>query len=198
MSSISVKSTIPVVVPGSAAGLVSSSGLPGNTTGSAIATGYVGETISATVNGVSITTSNQNVSTQTTISNALTLSAGVWLISYHCQIGGHISSNGNIGGNSATSVAMNIFLWNNTTSTNVAGANRGYVFQGPSGVFSYGNDISVPASYSGVQVLSSTNTFYLQYTNSTSATGGADANGVYTHGYCNGSGQSVFFATRIA
>ena len=37
-----------IVSPGVSAGLVSASGLPGNTTGNAIASGYVGETITAT------------------------------------------------------------------------------------------------------------------------------------------------------
>jgi hypothetical protein len=45
-----------LVVPGTSAGLVSASGVPGNTTGNAIASGYVGELLTATWTGQTITT----------------------------------------------------------------------------------------------------------------------------------------------
>ena len=86
MSSSSFSPTIPigygVVVPGSTDGLVSSSGLPGNTTGSAIAAGYVGEVIETTsmTDGVSI-----GADALWSGSN-LALTAGVWKLFARIQI----------------------------------------------------------------------------------------------------------------
>jgi len=68
---------LPVVVPGTSAGVVAAAGLPGNTTGNTIATGYVGEK-------VTWTTPPSNQTINTTIADwtnaSITLSAGVWLV----------------------------------------------------------------------------------------------------------------------
>jgi hypothetical protein len=65
------------VVPGTSAGVVAAAGLPGNTTGSAIAAGYVGEYKSATINLTAI-----NSTTPTNVTNDLSLTAGIWLINF--------------------------------------------------------------------------------------------------------------------
>lgn len=66
-----------IVAPGVSSGLVSASGLPGNTTGNAIASGYVGER-------VTMATQPSNVNTTTTITDwtnaTITLNKGIWLI----------------------------------------------------------------------------------------------------------------------
>ena len=64
-----------IVVPGISSGLVSASGLPGNTTGNAIASGYVGEYLTAS--GVDVAT---NTGGNTAIAS-LTLTTGVWSVS---------------------------------------------------------------------------------------------------------------------
>lgn len=64
-----------VVVPGTSAGIVSASGLPGNTTGNAIASGYVGQMLTSTVSGVSFA-SSATAKTATSI----TLTAGIWWV----------------------------------------------------------------------------------------------------------------------
>lgn len=80
MSSSSFSPTIPigygVVVPGSTNGLVSSSGLPGNTTGSAIAAGYVGEKVVGTVRTIT-TTAGAYV---TGANECITLDKGIYLM----------------------------------------------------------------------------------------------------------------------
>jgi hypothetical protein len=79
-----------IVQPGTSAGLVSASGVPGNTTGSAIASGYVGENLTAGPTTQSFTangTFNDVVS--------LTLTTGVWLVTgagYSAAGGGAVQS----------------------------------------------------------------------------------------------------------
>lgn len=69
-----------IVQPGVSAGLVSASGLPGNTTGNAIASGYVGERLRATGTGAIAGGANTTRGVGT-----LTIpSAGVWLLSGSC------------------------------------------------------------------------------------------------------------------
>lgn len=75
------------VVPGTSSGLVSASGLKGNTTGNAIATGYVGENDKLTEGGDKSLTG----SGFTTI-NSTVLSAGVWLVISNFRI--NITANG--------------------------------------------------------------------------------------------------------
>lgn len=65
----------PVVVPGTTAGLVSSSGVTGNTSGSTISAGFVGQVISSLGFGAGIT-----VSTSQTQLGTISPTAGVWLI----------------------------------------------------------------------------------------------------------------------
>lgn len=62
-----------IVQPGVSSGLVSASGVPGNTTGNAIASGYVGQSLEATTGPTNLTTAQYS-----TLS--LTLGAGVWLV----------------------------------------------------------------------------------------------------------------------
>ena len=65
-----------IVAPGVSSGLVSASGLPGNTTGNAIASGYVGEVITATGSQQTLTTGQFNdggVAVQT-------LQPGIWAV----------------------------------------------------------------------------------------------------------------------
>lgn len=80
-----------IVVPGTSSGLVSASGLTGNTTGSAIAAGFVGEVIT----GGAITTTSLTTS-EATISS-ITLTAGVWMLMYqatvYCQTGATTANN---------------------------------------------------------------------------------------------------------
>lgn len=71
---------IPTVVPGTSAGLVSASGLPGNTTGSAQVTGFVGEVLSATTNGF-VALYDANNANEWADALSLTINkAGVWMI----------------------------------------------------------------------------------------------------------------------
>jgi hypothetical protein len=70
-----------IVVPGVSSGLVSASGVPGNTTGNAIANGYVGE-----VKNFDLTTVTNWTTATTQFGNVLTLTnanlgAGIWSIS---------------------------------------------------------------------------------------------------------------------
>lgn len=68
----------PVVVPGTSSGLVSASGLTGNTTGSAISVGFVGEKIEALQSSFA---SAGATATFFDMGN-VPLTAGVWSISY--------------------------------------------------------------------------------------------------------------------
>lgn len=67
-----------IVVPGTSSGLVSASGLTGNTTGSAISAGFVGEKITATLAGVIQV--NPVAGTYYDDSGTLPLTAGVWMV----------------------------------------------------------------------------------------------------------------------
>jgi hypothetical protein len=67
-----------IVRPGVSSGLVSASGLPGNTTGNAIASGYVGEQKLAT-STTSVTTGGIGV-------NSLSITPGLWLVNAITQI----------------------------------------------------------------------------------------------------------------
>jgi hypothetical protein len=67
-----------IVRPGFSAGLVDVSGLPGNTAGNAIATGYVGQVITATLAGQ--TNSSPTVNAWYDDSGTLPLTPGVWQV----------------------------------------------------------------------------------------------------------------------
>jgi hypothetical protein len=71
---------LPVVVPGTSNGVVSSLGLPGRTDGTAIASGYVGQTVT------NLATSG--ISTSASTLTSISVPAGVWLISSSSYIGG--------------------------------------------------------------------------------------------------------------
>jgi hypothetical protein len=65
-----------IAQPGVSSGLISASGVPGNTTGNAIASGYVGQTLTQTFANTAATLSNQVFQVGSTYS----LPAGVWLV----------------------------------------------------------------------------------------------------------------------
>lgn len=72
-----------LVVPGTSAGLVSASGLPGNTTGNSIASGYVGEKQVTTPTETSLGTTDTDTSIA---ASSFTLTSGVWLVTYHIAV----------------------------------------------------------------------------------------------------------------
>lgn len=86
MSSSSFSPTIPigygVVVPGSTSGLVSSSGLPANTSGTAVATNYVGEVVQFYGTKTSAVSGTYHSFSGTTIS------PGTYLVSLYAQCNG--------------------------------------------------------------------------------------------------------------
>lgn len=65
-----------IVVPGTSSGLVSASGLPGQTVGSTIGAGFVGECVQTTNSGVALSNGGQN-----TVVTLVIPSAGDWDIS---------------------------------------------------------------------------------------------------------------------
>lgn len=89
-----------VVNPGTSSGLVAAAGLPGNTTGNAIAAGYVGEVIRSTA------MSNTTISTSATdvTGSNLPLPPGCWHIFY--SIEGEIDSGSSSGDRSLGSLAV--------------------------------------------------------------------------------------------
>jgi hypothetical protein len=64
-----------VVVPGTSNGLVSLNGVPGNTTGNAIASGYVGQTLTQTFANTAATSSGAFQ-----VGSTYSLPSGVWLV----------------------------------------------------------------------------------------------------------------------
>jgi hypothetical protein len=64
-----------IVSPGVSSGLVAAAGLPGNTTGNAIASGYVGEVVTGSV------TFTPSATSGTWASSSLSLATGTWLVS---------------------------------------------------------------------------------------------------------------------
>lgn len=77
---------LPIVVPGTSAGAVSSSGLTGYTGGSAIAAGYVGQVTTSTVTA-------QTFNAAVTGVTSLGIPAGVWLVSAVVSISGNQANN---------------------------------------------------------------------------------------------------------
>lgn len=105
-----------IVRPGVSSGLVSASGLPGNTTGNVIASGYVGE---GTFQSATQTTGSTTPGTYTNISGTdITLTAGIWLVVAHASVRSATVSGG--------SVIDEVSLYNNTDATTVVGAYCGY------------------------------------------------------------------------
>ncbi len=87
-----------IVAPGTSAGLVSASGLPGNTTGNAIASGYVGELYGTQrngTNGFSYSTRSTTSVPTTTAASVVSVSAakGVYLVSYKIRCASNTTSN---------------------------------------------------------------------------------------------------------
>jgi hypothetical protein len=66
-----------IVQPGVSSGLVSASGLPGNTTGNAIASGYVGERLAPLTETFAVSVSNTGAGSEL---KSLTLTPGVWMV----------------------------------------------------------------------------------------------------------------------
>lgn len=71
-----------IVAPGVSSGLVSASGLPGNTSGSPIASGYVGETKQV----FNTSTISSSADTWTYINALSNITKGIWLIGYSAPI----------------------------------------------------------------------------------------------------------------
>ena len=71
-----------VVVPGTSPGLVAAAGVPGNTTGSAIASGYVGEVITFVTSG---NTDTNFLASQPFVAFSASLTKGIWLITGSIQ-----------------------------------------------------------------------------------------------------------------
>ena len=87
-----------IVQPGVSSGLVSASGVPGNTTGSAIASGYVGELYGTQRNGTNgfsySTRSTTSVPTTTAASVvSVSVAKGVYLVSYKIRCASNTTSN---------------------------------------------------------------------------------------------------------
>jgi hypothetical protein len=91
-----------IVSPGVSSGLVSAAGLPGNTTGNAIASGYVGQVLSVVQSAwASAGTSGQVFN----VGSAITIPDGIWMASYMLQWranGATVTNADTIGGFSAT------------------------------------------------------------------------------------------------
>lgn len=98
-----------IVSPGVSAGLVSASGLPGNTTGNAIASGYVGQLVSFTERAVTSGTANYAA----TSSSLGQLTTGIWMIFPYVVI---------TGGSGATSIDARISTNNTADGTGLIGA----------------------------------------------------------------------------
>lgn len=71
---------LPVVVPGTSNGVVSSAGLPGSTSGSTVGTGYVGQHLIATWTGQSIAT------TITTLGTISSVNPGIYLATIETDV----------------------------------------------------------------------------------------------------------------
>lgn len=99
------------VQPGIAAGLVSSSGLKGSTSGTATAAGYVGEILKSTFTSSSTSPSNTQFGNATSIS----LTAGTWLL-YGAVMNTRVASQ------TVMQLAISAYS-NNTTTDHVNGVN---------------------------------------------------------------------------
>ena len=170
-----------IVVPGTSSGLVSASGLPGNTTGSAIAAGYVGETQTASMNNTTLT----GTTVETDVTGAsITLGAGVWLVSYSVSLG--LSAAASVGGESTLSVYLT-----DSSNVKVSGLDRSIAMRS---VSTNSNLLIAPVSASTVLNLSSSTTYKLRGQIS-NASGTAVGGVIYTS---TSQFQGNFFAVRIA
>ena len=175
-------SVIPsVVVPGTSSGLVSASGLTGNTTGSAIAAGFVGET-----NFVALNTP-ASTSVATTFVDAgptMTLSPGLWIIT--CNI---VCGSAFVSGTASFQIALR-----SGTSTNVITANWSpFTASGAASAVSTPILLSIP-----VTVTTST-TYKLSIQSNVGSS--TNIGTLYANGGAGPAGftsTSYFYATRIA
>lgn len=74
------------VVPGTSDGLVSKNGVPGNTTGTAIAAGYVGETVYGPSNKTASLVTAGSTGTWFNVQSISIPGAGVWSVITNCQL----------------------------------------------------------------------------------------------------------------
>ena len=126
-----------IVVPGTSSGLVSASGLPGNTTGNAIATGYVGEFFGSEAtgtNGSGYRTSTTTAATTTTAALiSLSLNKGAYLVGGNIlQLKAANTNNDKVYGNlriGGTAVSPNNYLQSNIT--NISGGSMTLHFTMP-------------------------------------------------------------------
>lgn len=156
-------------------GVVKGGKVPGDTTGSAISTGYIGEVVSAT-----LSTGNQTMPTgsATDVTNSsISLTAGVWQLHVYCA--GEV-----IGG--AGDGAGSVFVAD--SSNTVLPGGKIFIAQ-PNGVYIYGkifNTVIAPIT------ISSTTSYKLRIFRDT-------ANGTATFYHTSVSaGDSKFYAVRIA
>jgi hypothetical protein len=135
---------LPVVVPGTSAGVVAAAGLPGNTTGSVIAAGYVGEVKTATGTSTTVSSSYTQVA-------AVSLTPGIWCVSgsvYYSGTGG-------------TSIGIAISQNPNSSAGLVIGiSNVAYALNATSGT----GGATLPAVF--VTVTTNPTPYYLNYNSS--------------------------------
>ncbi len=161
-----------VVVPGTSNGLVSLNGVPGNTTGNAIASGYVGEQ-----QAVSNWSAQSSLTTNTSVNvTSLSLTAGVWAIYGAATI---LSTTGNLLEFAQLSISTTTATSNYLATAQIS-ANSSAAL----------SDVGLVVNQ--YLVLSSTKPVYLvAFGLTTSGTWG-----VYPGGNNGGNGQ--FYAVRIA
>jgi hypothetical protein len=126
-----------IVVPGTSSGLVSASGLPGNTTGNALANGYVGEFFGSEAtgtNGSGYRTSTTTAATTTAAALiSLSLNKGTYLVGGNIlQLKAANTNNDKVYGNlriGGTAVSPNNYLQSNIT--NISGGSMALHFTMP-------------------------------------------------------------------
>lgn len=175
----SIKTSSPVVVPGTSNGVVSASGLPGSTTGSAIAAGFVGEIIASSFSNYTATTSTADVTGAT-----LPLTAGTWRI--FMEVEADLTSGTGVGAAATIQVLM-------TNSSNVQVGN--FIASLFISTTAASSQIQAPIVYETVLSISSSTTYKLRALLSNNSGTGATCTLFST---TNASSASVFYAVRIA
>ena len=164
-----------IVQPGIASGLVSASGVPGNTTGNAIAAGYIGEEVISASRSSTLGTGYSSGSTYQNIAS-ITLSAGVWAIYGAAYIGGVTAYLERVGltistsSSTANGISVAQFGWN-TSNSNVS--------------------FMIPVCTRYVNISSSTPYYLNAACTTTTGNWGFDAGG-------NNGGEGALYAIRIA
>lgn len=176
-----------IVTPGTSAGLVSASGLPANTTGNAIASGYVGEYKSASCSANTVI--NAAADTYVDIPGlSLTLEAGVWMINYNVAIGfqwvvSSLTANVSIALTNSANVVQPFFI--------------GFIAQRMEATT---NNITQSLSRSGVLVVPSTTTYKVRGRASLASTSTSISvfTDTITGGLTDPDNASTLYAVRVA